>query len=261
MFPKNRGMPSSPRAHVEDLQRIEQSLGVRPGRVDEYRKMLLKLENAIARGQLGRNIDEITMRDAHEAIYSLRYLHLAVSAFATRNDFVSKVRTAFGGAALCRNDANSQSRNIEFELICVALLEKNGIKCIAAEPDLVFEFSGERIGLAAKRLRSKSQIKKRFAEGVKESRKQNIPSPSGNGIDASILALSLPLVCRVWTWIRSCRRGGIRCGSACRRVPSGYGPDRGLCFTVSTSTTSFYQRRTAAAKFSIAFLYSFTDPI
>lgn len=85
-----------------------------------------------------------------------------------------KLETVFGGPDLVEGRDRS-ARNIEFELAVAARLVLGGILVFAGEPDLRFQFGGELMGVAVKRVSSlnDNQIKtaiKRGVHQIKESR-------------------------------------------------------------------------------------------
>lgn len=78
----------------------------------------------------------------------------------------SKIATALGGADTEADEVNPHARNTQFELYAGAMLTMGGAVVALAEPDLVMLFLGEEAGIAAKRVRSEKQIRKRFKEGL-----------------------------------------------------------------------------------------------
>lgn len=74
----------------------------------------------------------------------------------------------FDGAILPSSDTNTLARDRQFELYMAALFIHSDFKIELKEPDLKFEHHGTYYGIAAKRISSARQIKKR----VKEARFQ-----------------------------------------------------------------------------------------
>jgi hypothetical protein len=70
----------------------------------------------------------------------------------------------FDGAILPSSDANTLARDRQFELYLAALFAHSGFNIELKEPDLMFEHEGTHYGIAAKRISSARQIKKRVLE-------------------------------------------------------------------------------------------------
>ena len=70
----------------------------------------------------------------------------------------------FDGANLPSSDANTLARDRQFELYLAALFAHSGFNIKLEEPDLMFEHEGTHYGIAAKRISSAKQIKKRVQE-------------------------------------------------------------------------------------------------
>ena len=78
----------------------------------------------------------------------------------------AKLEMMLSGAATTDVDANPLARNIQFELYIGATLAMGGARVTIEEPDLALEFLGERVGVAAKRVRSVSQLGRRVDDAV-----------------------------------------------------------------------------------------------
>jgi len=73
-----------------------------------------------------------------------------------------------GGADTEADEVNPLARNTQFELYAGAMLTMGGAVVAIGEPDLVMLFLGEEVGIAAKRVRSEKQIRKRFKGGLEQ---------------------------------------------------------------------------------------------
>ena len=84
------------------------------------------------------------------------------------SELTAVLKPLFDGAILPSSDSNTLARDRQFELYMAALFTHSGFKVELKEPDLKFEHDGIYYGIAAKRISSARQIKKR----VKEARLQ-----------------------------------------------------------------------------------------
>lgn len=66
------------------------------------------------------------------------------------------------------NDRNSHGRNIQFQLFVGAFLASGGVEVVSAEPDLIVNYFGHAVGVAAKRVFSR----KKFLPNVKAAIEQ-----------------------------------------------------------------------------------------
>lgn len=77
-----------------------------------------------------------------------------------------KLVLMFGGHELESADRNNLARNTQFELFVYATFLMGGASVRIAEPDLQFLYGGGEVGLAAKRLRSPTQLERRAEEAA-----------------------------------------------------------------------------------------------
>lgn len=79
-----------------------------------------------------------------------------------------KLREMLSGAETAGTDRNSLARNTQFEQYVAALFAMADIPFAIAEPDLVFEYNGTAVGLAAKRVQSLRQAARRADEAAEQ---------------------------------------------------------------------------------------------
>jgi hypothetical protein len=110
-----------------------------------------------------------------EATRTIFEFYLICRAFgAPRADtdprLLESLAVALGGPDLPgdEDDATSLARNIQFELYVGAWLTAGGVRVALAEPDLQVEYDGRLLGVAAKRVRSRSRIMRRIAEASRQ---------------------------------------------------------------------------------------------
>lgn len=82
--------------------------------------------------------------------------------------WLRKLAIAVNGPPLIEDEKASIARDIQFELMIASLAEAGGLDVHLAEPDLVIEQGGQRIGIAAKRITSEAQVPKRLREATKQ---------------------------------------------------------------------------------------------
>jgi hypothetical protein len=87
----------------------------------------------------------------------------------------AKLETMLSGAATAALDANALARNTQFELYVGATLAMGGASVSIEEPDLTMKFLGHQVGIAAKRVRSVSQLSKRVDDAVDQIRRSGRP--------------------------------------------------------------------------------------
>jgi hypothetical protein len=107
-----------------------------------------------------------------EATRTIFELYLISRAFGTSTDprFLNSLEIALGGPDLPgdEDDASSMPRNIQFELYIGAWFVAGGKRIALAEPDLQLEYDGRPIGIAAKRVRSRSKIMRRVSRASRQ---------------------------------------------------------------------------------------------
>ena len=87
------------------------------------------------------------------------------------NSHREKLEQMLGGADLPEWDTNSIARDTQFELYAGAMLSMGGVPVMLAEPDLQVFIAGREFGLAAKRVKTPKQLRKRVSEAVKQIRR------------------------------------------------------------------------------------------
>jgi hypothetical protein len=100
------------------------------------------------------------MRDVHEVDFICR----ALSGKKTV-EMKQLLHDALAGAVLPHQDRNPSARNIQFQLYIAALFEFSGLPVGLAEPDIIFECTSSKYGIAAKRILSRTQLDRRLKEG------------------------------------------------------------------------------------------------
>jgi hypothetical protein len=96
-------------------------------------------------------------------------------------DFARKLAAMLAGPDLPRDedDNSSKARNLQFELFVGAWLTAGGVSVCPGEPDLLMLYLGERIGVPAKRVRSRRKFLPRVKAAAKQLRSHKL-----NGIVA-----------------------------------------------------------------------------
>lgn len=95
----------------------------------------------------------------------------------------NRISAAMGGHPLRADDSTTTSRDIQFELLVAALVHHAGIRDVSfEEPDIRIRAGSRYVGVAAKRISSKSQVLKRVRKAAKQIRQND---------DYGIIALNL----------------------------------------------------------------------
>lgn len=79
-----------------------------------------------------------------------------------------KLEEMLGGAEIEEDERNPIARNTQFELYVTAILAMGGATVTLAEPDILMVYDSEEVGVAAKRLSSPKQLRRRLEEGLKQ---------------------------------------------------------------------------------------------
>jgi hypothetical protein len=115
-------------------------------------------------------LDLPRFRGATRTIYDSYYIARASASAAGRIDPESRnqlARMLSGPDLVMEEDENSsRARNVQFELLLGAWFTCGGAAVRIAEPDLRVIVGGEELGIAAKRIRSRRQIRKRIHKAV-----------------------------------------------------------------------------------------------
>ncbi|MEQ8199790.1 MAG: hypothetical protein ABRQ24_00040 [Syntrophomonadaceae bacterium] len=93
------------------------------------------------------------------------------------------LRQIFSGTRLPSEDANSIARDKQFELYLASVLERTGFGVALEEPDIRFTYNSEVYSLAAKRIRSPQQIRKRYREAIRQIKRYPHPGFIGISLD------------------------------------------------------------------------------
>ena len=93
-----------------------------------------------------------------------------------RTQLVAKLRlTLMDDPLLRKGQTNTLGRNTQSELYVAAVCEHGGMGVRLEEPDVTVNMKGQRYGLAVKRLKSDSQIEKRFRSAAHQIEKSGLP--------------------------------------------------------------------------------------
>lgn len=94
-------------------------------------------------------------------------LHMAATRLLPSEDsaLITRFRRALGGSPLPVNQ-NRAARTTQYELYLAAVLSTTGYPVRFAEPDLILAHSGMQLAIAAKRIETQRQFRRRLKEGV-----------------------------------------------------------------------------------------------
>jgi hypothetical protein len=109
------------------------------------------------------------------------------------SELTAVLKPLFDGAILPSSDANTLARNRQFELYMAALFAHSGFSIELKEPDLKFEHQGTYYGIAAKRISSAKQIKKRVQEARSQLSRAGLRGLIALSVDR-LLAPEIPRV-------------------------------------------------------------------
>jgi len=122
----------------------------------------------------------------HQALYEFDQLAMIVEQLATTSvdtRLMTRLQELVSGHDLPSTEAaHTPARDAQFELYVAACCVKSGLKVYIAEPDLLIDFRGKRIAVAAKRPKSISKLESH----IRKARKQIV----GSGQDG-IVALDM----------------------------------------------------------------------
>jgi len=96
---------------------------------------------------------------------------------------LDKIETMLSGAGTDDEDQNPLARNTQFELYVGAMLIMGNVPTWLAEPDLRADYLGLEIGIAAKRVQSAKQLKKRMKDAVGQIRDSGLPGVVALNLD------------------------------------------------------------------------------
>jgi hypothetical protein len=119
--------------------------------------------------RMRRSTDELRSRIG-EGARLITELHQATHARPERppDDVVEKFRIAVEGADLAEEESSHLARDTQFELYVWGLFNAGNVPCRFGEPDLVCGIGQEEIGIAAKRIWSTEQAKKRLSSAAEQ---------------------------------------------------------------------------------------------
>lgn len=81
-------------------------------------------------------------------------------------ELVRKLKESLTGVEVADEEVNSPGRDTQFELFIRAMLVMGDVPVRIAEPDLQFLYDGREVGLAAKRVKRPSKLRRRFNDAV-----------------------------------------------------------------------------------------------
>ncbi len=84
------------------------------------------------------------------------------------------IQKMFGGTELPADD-KKQARSMQFEAFVAASLRRSGLVVASDEPDVRVNFKGWRLGVAAKRIRSATQLRHRLADANRQMIRARLP--------------------------------------------------------------------------------------
>lgn len=150
------------------LRRLEE-LGVRipPGnRLVQARRLLAEVNSG--KPPLTPS-DERVLKRVAEAQRTVTEQYIIARAVRQAGSPTSqKLEEMLGGPEVEEHEKNPIARNTQFELYVTAMLAMGGATVTLAEPDALMLFDSEEVGVAAKRLSSPKQLRRRLEEGVKQ---------------------------------------------------------------------------------------------
>jgi len=112
--------------------------------------------------------DAVTLDRVADATRLAIEMHVATHGIAeATEETVRKTTIALGGHAVAEAEQNHLARNTQHELYVHGLLNAGGGRAWFQEPpDIRFDYDGEQIGAAAKRIWSPDQLRRRLGEGA-----------------------------------------------------------------------------------------------
>ncbi len=105
---------------------------------------------------------------------------------------IDKIRESLSGDLLAtKTEKNSLGRDTQFELYVRALFAMADIPIQIAEPDLVFRYENQIVGLAAKRVKKIKQLRTRFKDAADQIKRSGLKGFVALGADPLIMDLEL----------------------------------------------------------------------
>ncbi len=157
----------------------------------------LGLYVAVLRGLMHGPVAHRGPIDVGGAVFELRQLIAIVDGLKTNPTLAAAMRVLLDGHYLTLDaPVHDPARDKQFELFVAARLALGGLRTELAEPDILVELGGDKVGIAAKRPRTPGGIKSAIRKAGRQVRKA---SPSGFlAVDASMYPLPNALVLAVF---------------------------------------------------------------
>jgi hypothetical protein len=135
-------------------------IAIPPGNRLQNAKALIERVND---GRVVLTDDDDLLNAVAEAMKKITEQYIIVRAMnpklgPPRPEVAVKLRMMLSGAATADQDANPETRNTQFELYVAGILTLGGARVVVEEPDLGLEFGGQRVGIAAKHVRSLARV-------------------------------------------------------------------------------------------------------
>jgi hypothetical protein len=183
-------LPYIPRRRQELAKFVEESMSrlgapLAPGsRLWQMHRLITESTEMLMREDPRFDIGLEAERDLQQVAYILDQQHAADG----HPGLVERLKVLSLDSALPQLDRQqSKGRNVQFELYVAALCQDAGMLPVDyEEPDITCEMDGTMLGIAAKRIKSEPQIRKRIKEGIEQVTKSKMP-----GIVAVDTTLSL----------------------------------------------------------------------
>jgi hypothetical protein len=116
---------------------------------------------------------------AQHAVVELLQLETIVDLLANGTEIAGtlpRLETALGGRSISHQDkSDAGARSVQFELYLAAILQLLGLRVSLEEPDIVARTHDSTFGVAAKRLRSTSNVKANIRKADKQLSIAGIP--------------------------------------------------------------------------------------
>jgi hypothetical protein len=156
-------------------------------RVSLFERRLRRLgERGIDQAIRDHNFDWTEFTEGNRDVMELSFiLEKLMPLFP--DEMKSALKGIISGAPLPSGDANTVARDIQFQLYVTARLAHSGFPLKLHEPDLVFAYEGSEYGIAAKRISSAKQLKRRIKEAVNQLEKAGLKGFIALSLDRMLL--------------------------------------------------------------------------
>lgn len=122
-------------------------------------------------------MNAVDLRLLHEATYEVQQMDFILEQLSCPPllaGWEKRIQTAVSGTALPQDErTDSSARNAQFELLIAALCKQGGHSIVLDEPDVVVDAGQLSFGIAAKRIRSVRQLRKRIRDARDQIRKSS----------------------------------------------------------------------------------------